>query len=160
MSGCEQSMQNDPSRTQAHMASLVHELQRVERALLDISRLTAALAGRRLVYVGGRPDSNAALRDLLLRAGGEFVHHTALIDDNGERAMRFAALLPRTDAVLCPLDTIDPESLAALRALCARHRVPWAPLRTSSVASFIAGVLREPRAQHRRAAPCICLRHG
>lgn len=160
MNGSERDWQGGKLRMRAHMASLAHELQRVEQTLLDGSRLATALAGCRLVYVGGRPGSNAALRDLLLRAGGEFVHHVALIDASGARAARFAALLPHADAVLCPLDTIDPESLAALRVLCARHGVPWIALRTSSVASFIAGVLKTPGAPRRCAPPRICLRHG
>ena len=147
----------------AHMASLAHELQSVEQVLLDGNRLAVALAGRRLVYVGGRPASNAVLRELTRRAGSEFVHHVALVDADGSvRAARFKALLLRTDAVLCPLDTIDPDSLAALRALCARYCVTWMALRTSSVASFVAGVLKAQHLkQYRRASSrCSCRRQG
>ncbi|PYE21454.1 uncharacterized protein DUF2325 [Paraburkholderia silvatlantica] len=138
----------DVERLRAHVASLAHELKWIERTLLDSGTIDALLRGRRFVYVGGRPRSNAVLREWLARAGGVFVHHVALIDvDPGDRATRFAALLPRTDAVLCPLDTIDPGSLAALRNICARHGVPWVALRTSNLASFVAGLAR---ADHRR----------
>jgi len=153
----------DETRMRAHMASLAHELQSVEQVLLDGDRLAVALAGRRLVYVGGRPGSNAVLRELVRRAGSEFVHHVALVDADGSaRAARFEALLLRTDIVLCPLDTIDPDSLAALRASCARHCVTWIALRTSSVASFVAGVLKSQqlRPDRRASSRCICRRHG
>ncbi|AOJ83687.1 MULTISPECIES: DUF2325 domain-containing protein [Burkholderia] len=97
-----------------------------------------------------------------MAARGEFVHHVALIDDDGgARAKRFASLLQQADAVLVPLDTIDPESLAALRAHCARHRVRWFALRTSGVASFIAGLQRVQRTRRGTAVPaCACPRHG
>lgn len=148
-------------RARAHVASLQHELLAVEQALLDSEALTRALSGRRLVYVGGRPRSNAVLRARVQAAGGEFIHYSGTIDDDG-RAAGFAALLPGADQVLCPLDLIDPDSLVALRRLCARHRVPWSALRSSSVTSFIAGVLRARPAQPRGVvgASRFCLRHG
>ncbi len=145
----------------AHVASLQRELVAVEQVLLDGEALTRALSGQRLVYVGGRRGSNAALRALVRSAGGDIVHHIGTIDDDG-RAKGFASLLAGADRVLCPLDLIDPDSLVALRRLCARHRVPWSALRTSSVTSFIAGVLRVRSADPRRvsAASRFCLRHG
>ncbi|PQV43987.1 uncharacterized protein DUF2325 [Paraburkholderia sp. BL21I4N1] len=148
-------------RARAHVASLQRELFAVEQALLDGRALTRALSGRRWVYVGGRPSINAVLRALVEAAGGEFVHHTGTIDDDG-RAEGFEALLSGAYRVLCPLDLIDPDSLVALRRLCARHRAPWSALRSSSVTSFIAGVLRARPAQPRGvvAASRFCLRHG
>ncbi|ASW03554.1 hypothetical protein CJU94_36025 (plasmid) [Paraburkholderia aromaticivorans] len=148
-------------RARAHVASLQRELFALEQVLLDGEALTRALSGRRLVYVGGRPDSNAALRALVRSAGGEIVHHLGTIDEEG-RTKGFASLLAGADRVLCPLDLIDPDSLVALRGLCARYRVPWSALRTSSVTSFIAGVLRVRPADPRRvsAASRFCLRHG
>jgi len=145
-------------RTTAHAASLRHELQAMERVLLDGGALTAALCGRRIVYVGGRPGSNIALRALVGAAGGEFLHYVGLVDDDGA----FAALLPGVHQVYCPLDVIDPDSLGCLRRLCAINQVPWAPLRSSGVASFIAGVLRVRALKGRVAAApsMLCLRHG
>ncbi|CAB3670435.1 hypothetical protein LMG27174_02126 [Paraburkholderia rhynchosiae] len=121
-------------RARAHVASLQHELFAVEQALLDDRGLTRALSGRRWVYVGGRPSINAVLRALVEAAGGEFVHHTGTIDDDS-RAEGFEALLSGAYRVLCPLGLIDPDSLVALRRLCARHRAPWSALRSSSVTS-------------------------
>ncbi|PTB17257.1 hypothetical protein C9I57_29055 [Trinickia symbiotica] len=149
-------------RLHAHLASLAHELQWVERVLLDGGALNELLAGRRFVYVGGRPRSNAVLRERLAHNGGTFIHHIALIDADGSaRERRFTALLSGVDAVLCPLDTIDPESLSALRILCSRHGVPWIALRTSSVGSFVAGLLKAACKPCRRAAlphPGFCMR--
>lgn len=148
-------------RDRAHVASLQRELLALEQVLLDGEALRRALSGRRLVYVGGRPDSNAALRALVCSAGGEIIHHLGTIDEDG-RAKGFASLLAGADRVLCPLDLIDPDSLVAVRRLCARYRVPWSALRTSDVTSFIASVLRVRSADPRRvsAASRFCLRHG
>ena len=150
--------QTEALRLHAHLASLVHELQWVEEILRDGGTLEGLLAGRRFVYVGGRPGSNAVLRERLARSGGMFIHHVALIEvDGSAREKRFTALLHGADAVLCPLDTIDPESLSALRILCARRGVPWVALRSSSVASFVAGVLKAAR---RQCAPAALPRPG
>lgn len=147
-------------RLHAHVASLRHELAAMEALVLDPSGWRSRLAGQRLVYVGGRPGNNAALRALVQQAGGEFVVHAGLVHDDG-RAGGLAALLPGTARVLCPLDLIDPESLDALRHLCPRHGVPWQPLRSASVASFVAGLVRMPQAEiATREGGRFCLRHG
>ena len=148
------------TRLQARLAGLHHEQQAMEEALLHAPAWAAQLRGRRVVYVGGRPRSNAVLRHLVQQAGGEFVLHAGLIDDDG-RPAGFAALLPGADRVFCPLDLIDHDSLAALRRLCARHGVPWQALRSASVSSFVAGLLKLPRAPAMVGpGPRSCMRHG
>src|SRR5262249_21567153 len=47
----------------------------------EASALHAALAGRRLLYVGGRPSSNEAVRELVQRHGGEYQRHDGGIED-------------------------------------------------------------------------------
>jgi hypothetical protein len=112
------------------------------------------------VYAGGRPRSNAALRALVQRAGGEFVVHAGLVHDDG-RQTGLVSLLPGADKVFCPLDLIDRESLQALRRLCARHAVEWQPLRSASVASFVAGLQKAPPGGNTpRYGQRVCLRHG
>ncbi len=148
------------ARLEAHLAGLHHEQQAMEEALLHAPTWAAQLKGQRLVYVGGRPRSNAALRNLVQQAGGEFVLHTGLIDDDGH-AGGFAALLPGTNRVFCPLDLIDHESLAALRRLCARHGVPGRALRSASVSSFVAGLLKLPQTSAiAQPGSRFCIRHG
>lgn len=151
------------ARAQAHIAGLQQELEALEGALLHPPAWAARLKGQRLVYVGGRPRSNAALRSMVQQAGGEFVLHAGLIDDDG-RPSRFASLLAGADLVCCALDLIDHDSLAALRRLCARHGVPWRPLRSASVASFVAALSRDGLppsvAAPAGTGPRACLRHG
>lgn len=149
------------ARLQAHLAGLHHELQAMEDALLHAPDWAVQLRGKRLVYVGGRPRNNDVLRRLVQQAGGEFVLYAGLIDDD-VRPAGFAALLPGADMVFCPLDLIDHDSLAALRRLCARHGVLWRALRSASVSSFMAGLVKLPQAPStaQRERVFFCLRHG
>jgi len=177
-------------RAEAHIAALHEELRSLEELLPGLvggagrpdAGWLAPLRDKCVVYVGGRPGSNAVLRALVQAAGGRFVLHAGLVDDgdasrlaigkgkgkgngNGRRA-GFEALLPEADWVFCPLDLIDSDSLAALRRLCARHGVPWRALRTASIASFVAGVLTQrpmhgPTLPHSPpGGPRACPRHG
>lgn len=121
------------------------------------SRDLMNLAGQRVVYVGGRPGSNAALRQLVESAGGDFVVHDGGIED---RKGMFAAALPRADIVVFPVDCIDHDSMNLLKRVCDRHQIDYHPVRTASVASFIELMARLGRTASRPPASRFCLRHG
>jgi len=120
-----------------------------------------ALKGRRIVYVGGRPGSNHALRRWVAAAGGELTVHDGGVED---RKGLLAAALAGADLAVFPVDCVDHDSMATLKRVCERHRVSWHPLRTASLASFVELMMR----LHVSAAPALtpvplsrfCLRHG
>ena len=117
--------------------------------------------GKRVVYVGGRPGSNTALKALVSAAGGEFVVHDGGVED---RKGLLAAALPGADIVVFPVDCIDHDSMNMLKRVCERHQVDYYPLRSASVASFIELIARvhadpEPVA-NARPPSAFCLRHG
>ncbi len=113
------------------------------------------------MYVGGRPGSNAALRQLVESAGGNLVVHDGGVED---RKGMLTALIPGADMVVFPVDCIDHDSMNTLKRVCDRHQVAYYPLRTASVASFLELMTRE--AAEDAAAPrcnsvsAFCLRHG
>jgi hypothetical protein len=126
-----------------------------QRASLDRVR------GKRIVYVGGRPGSNAALKRLVAAAGGDLVMHDGGLED---RKGLLAAALPGADVVVFPVDCIDHDSMNTLKRICERHQIDYHPLRTASVASFVelmarlsAGHLAPPGDPPPSA---FCLRHG
>ncbi|NML32791.1 DUF2325 domain-containing protein [Paraburkholderia antibiotica] len=125
------------------------------RASLD------GVQGKRIVYVGGRPGSNAALKRLVEAAGGELVVHDGGVED---RKGLLAAALPGADIVVFPVDCVDHDSMNTLKRICERHAIDYHPLRTASVASFVELIARlhpEHVAQLRDApASAFCLRHG
>lgn len=125
------------------------------RASLDRVR------GKRIVYVGGRPGSNAALKRLVETAGGELLVHDGGVED---RKGLLAAALPGADLVVFPVDCIDHDSMSMLKRVCERNQIDYHPLRTASVASFIELMARlhpDDAAQLPQHPPsAFCLRHG
>ncbi|WP_244817832.1 DUF2325 domain-containing protein [Caballeronia sp. Lep1P3] len=123
-------------------------------------RAFAWLNGRRIVYVGGRPNSNAVLKALVESADGDLIVHDGGIED---RKGLLAAALPSADIVMFPVDCIDHDSMNMLKRVCERHGVTYSPLRTASVASFVAFVESMARLDAPRNSPppsAFCLRHG
>ncbi|CAB3787409.1 hypothetical protein LMG28614_02496 [Paraburkholderia ultramafica] len=127
----------------------------IRRASLD------SVHGKRIVYVGGRPGSNAALKRLVEAAGGALLVHDGGVED---RKGLLAAALPGADIVVFPVDCIDHDSMNTLKRVCERHQIDYHPLRTASVASFVELMARlhpEHLAQLGNPPPsAFCLRHG
>ena len=149
-------------------AALEAELARAGRELdpsvpSSPSPLESALRGTRLLYVGGRPSTLTAIRLLAERAGAQWLHHDGGMED---RKGLLAAMLPRAHRVVFPVDCIDHDSMQQLKRLCARHGLPYRPLRSASVASFVAA-LAAPQddtapalANGAAVASRFCMRHG
>ncbi|MFL9868844.1 DUF2325 domain-containing protein [Paraburkholderia fungorum] len=146
------------------------ECDALERATVDAAHGVGAgtrqasldsMRGKRIVYVGGRPGSNAALKRLVEAAGGDFVVHDGGVED---RKGLLAAALPGADIVVFPVDCVDHDSMNTLKRVCERHQIDYYPLRTASVASFVELVDRlrpEHLAQLGKPPPsAFCLRHS
>ncbi|MFT3666757.1 DUF2325 domain-containing protein [Piscinibacter sp.] len=161
-------VEQELARLREHAAELGQELAASEAELRSRSAggeeapsaLAAALRGRRVLYVGGRPSSSTAIRDLVTRHGGEFQRHDGGIED---RKGLLGAALAWASLVVFPVDCIDHDSALALKRSCLRQSLPFLPLRSASVASFAAAV----DAWARLAAPAgcgcgagPCLKHG
>lgn len=97
----------------------------------------AALAGRRLLYVGGRPSSSAAIRDFVSRHRVEYQRHDGGIED---RKGLLAPAIAWADLVVFPVDCIDHDSALQLKRQCVRQGTTWLALRSASVASLAAAL--------------------
>jgi len=133
-----------------HAQTLNRELQAAETQLREIGEGPAAsssrslalpLQGRRVFYVGGRPSSTPAIRDLVLRHGGEFQHHDGGLED---RKGLLASGVAWAQLVVFPVDCVDHDSAGNLKRLCQRQGVAYLPLRGASVASFAAALAGPP----------------
>jgi hypothetical protein len=165
-------LRNQLGDVQALLKVVQAECAALERASFDAAdqadqtverrRALQWVQGKRIVYVGGRPNSNAMLKALTESAGGELIVHDGGIED---RKGLLAAALPNADVVLFPVDCIDHDSMSMLKRVCERSGVAYAPLRTASVASFVEFIARlnASEAASRTNSPppsAFCLRHG
>lgn len=141
------------------LAAAEAELQRLSIGASDVEVDGAGLlAGRRILYVGGRPSSTPAIRDFVEGREGEFLHHDGGLES---RKGLLASLLPRVDLVVFPVDCIDHDSAINLKRLSERHQVPFLALRSASLASFAAAIRRDlVPATDGAGAGRFCLRHG
>ncbi len=150
-----------------HAQALGRELVAAETQLREAAdgvatpdgALDRKLRGRRILYVGGRPSSTPAIRDLVLRHGGEFQHHDGGLED---RKGLLASSVAWAHVVVFPVDCIDHDSAGSLKRLCARHGIPFLALRSASVASFAAAMSTAVDAPDGQAdsATRVCLKHG
>ena len=146
-----------------HAEALGRELAAGE-ALLQVdsapsaasSALADRLSGRRVFYVGGRPSSTPAIRDLVQRHGGAFQRHDGGLED---RKGLLASGVAWAELVVFPVDCIDHDSASNLKRLCTKQGVPFVPLRCASVASFAAALAGVSRDADDPGSP-TCLRHG
>lgn len=162
-----QRLEQELARAHAHVAELAQELAAAETQLREMSNgadgagSTPArlLEGQRVLYVGGRPSSNPAIRDLVLRHGGEYQRHDGGIED---RKGLLASATAWATLVMFPVDCIDHDSALALKRLCMRQGTRFVALRSASVASFANGLSTLHAAQPQTGLPTahLCPRHG
>jgi Uncharacterized protein conserved in bacteria (DUF2325) len=150
-----------------HANALGRELTAVETQLQEHCdeapakrSLEKQLHGRHILYVGGRPSSTPAIRELVLRHGAQFQRHDGGLED---RKGLLASGVAWSDLVVFPVDCIDHDSATNLKRLCARQQVPYLALRSASVASLAAALAHPPCGagpDSGRERPTICIKHG
>ncbi|MDB5816925.1 MAG: hypothetical protein JWQ11_565 [Rhizobacter sp.] len=152
------------SKRLSALAAEVHAMEaQAEEAVRPGARADSlsALRGRRVLYVGGRPSSNASIRSLCERVGIDLTVHDGGIED---RKGLLAAAIPGSELVLFPVDCVDHDSVFNLKRHCLRHDVTWMPLRTAGNASFLAALVSYVERLGGRAsgglAPMCCRHHG
>lgn len=97
------------------------------------------LAGRGVVYVGGRSGLLGHFRTLVENANGRFIHHDGGIEDNDRK---LGSSLGRGDAVLCPVDCVSHGACLRAKRFCKRTGRAFIPLRSSGLSAFADGLRR------------------
>ena len=161
---------------QEHEQAMQSELDGAERQLAAMARhedeatesFQAVVESRTIVYVGGRPGPVFAMRNVVERANGDFVHHDGGLED---RRGLLASAVSKADVVLFPVDCISHDAVLNLKRLCRQAGKPYHALRTAGIASFVTALITGPRQFEgslktdvapptRTLAPHFCLRHG
>jgi hypothetical protein len=152
--------------------TLQNELNAMEQAMMltgtsapaqphPVSGRLENLQDKRIVYVGGRPSSNAVIKQIVEAAGGKLLVHDGGVE---VRKGLLGPLLQYADMVVFPVDCIDHDSMHMLKRVCDRHQVTYYPMRTASVACFLELMSRIAPDAASEMPPIhvsrFCLRHG
>ena len=131
----------------AEARALRQELRAIETALSRDHAPDAADDRSRqwrnftVLYVGGRPRLIDQLKAFVASRGGALLFHDGGVDDN---AALLPGLIQQADAVFFPVDCISHAAAERVKKLCRRVAKPWAPLRSASMASFVAQITAGP----------------
>jgi uncharacterized protein DUF2325 len=107
------------------------------------------LGGVQVLYVGGRAHQVPQIKAVVERAGGTLLYH----DGGIEHSMTLLpGLVGRADCTVFPVDCVSHDAMGTLKRQCRLSAKPFVPLRTSSLASLLAGlatleVLQRPAAE-------------
>ncbi|MEX3901480.1 hypothetical protein [Paraburkholderia sp. BR10954] len=119
----------------------------------------AALQGKRVLYVGGRPESLPAMRWVVEASGGTMARGSDAVDSTG----LLADALLDVDMLMFPADCIDDDTVKMFECICERNHIACYRLRTASLASFVELIDRLSAFAKTGAGVCsarFCLRHG
>ncbi|PGH57147.1 hypothetical protein CRT60_11740 [Azospirillum palustre] len=125
-----------------HADALQAELAAQERAMAGHGPSEDAprtLEGYTLLYAGGRPSLVRQVRSMAERRGAVLLTHDGGIEDS---PTLLPGLLGRADIALFPVDCISHHAAERIKALCRDAGKPFLPLRTASLACFLAAVER------------------
>ncbi len=99
--------------------------------------VTLQLGGAQVLYVGGRAHQLPQLKAVVERAGGALLYH----DGGIEHSMTLLpGLVSRADCTVFPVDCVSHDAMGMLKRQCRQAAKPFVPLRTSSLASLLAGL--------------------
>jgi len=95
------------------------------------------LAGRCILYVGGRPQSVNRYRQLLQNWNAELLHH----DGGQEKSIHeLASAIARADTVVFPCDCVSHDAVCNVKKLCRQLMKTYVPLRSSGLAPLVAAL--------------------
>jgi hypothetical protein len=126
--------QND--QLQREVMALEAEL-RIDEADEPAAKVERDLSGVTVLYVGGRPGLIDQLKAVVARRGGTLLSHDGGLEEN---LAALPGLISRADATFFPMDCISHSAVGHIKKYCRDGHKPFTPLRTASVASFIAAI--------------------
>lgn len=122
---------------------LEHDLHSLENGMRaasgkeDQDERPVSLAGRTILYVGGKSGTIPNLRALVERLGGSFLHH-----DGGQMQNigLLAGFIRRADCVFFPVDCVSHQAMFAVKRHCGLNQIPFIALHRSGSGSLMRGV--------------------
>lgn len=150
--------QREGSGMEAQRLALESELASLERILTpsddcrpERARRIDGLAGRTILYVGGRPGLVASLRGLCIESDTRFLAHDGGIEDS---LSNLPGYVSRADLVVFPVDCVSHSAVGIIRKICNDSAKPYVPLRKASIASFVDALGRTTAPSQHSARCC------
>ena len=132
---------------EAHQNKLVTEQSTMERSMSNLLSINQTpdclnneaidLCNRCILYVGGRNRQCAHFRELVEQLNGRFLHHDGGVEESSQR---LTSMVSKSDAVLCPLDSISHNAMNLIKRDCKNQGKSLQFLRQSSLATFTHGL--------------------
>lgn len=97
------------------------------------------LGGQCVLYVGGRSSQCAHFRTLVERHNGRFLHHDGGREDS---SLRLGSVLPRADAILCPVDCVSHEAYHRIKRFSEQHTKRLVLMPRASLSAFTRGLMQ------------------
>jgi hypothetical protein len=128
---------NECAALRAELASAENRIAMLAPGDDDSVVAASSLSGLTLLYVGGRANLIPQLKNLVELSNGQFLHHDGGLEHN---PALLPGLISRADLAVFPVDCVSHEAVAALKRACRQLDKRYVPLRTSSLASLLAGI--------------------
>lgn len=91
------------------------------------------IAGKSILYVGGRPHVLRHLKASVEARKASLLHH----DGGMEQTTRsLEGMVERADIVVCPIDCISHDACLRVKSMCKQQCKPFLPLRNAGASSF------------------------
>ena len=121
---------------QVEVTALEVEL-RLDKADESSAEVGKYLDGLTVLYVGGRPSLVEHLRSVVASRGGMLLWHDGGVEEN---ISALPGLISRADAVFFPTDCVSHSAVEQIKKSCRTGEKRVVPLRTASVACFLAAI--------------------
>ena len=132
------------TKIEEHAAALRKEVAALGARLADflnndgnVTPAIPGLAGRRMLYVGGRPKQLEQMRATVNRLGGVMLTHDGGIE---ESTTLLPGLVGQADIAFFPVDCISHRAMGLVKRFCREMGKPFVPLRSAGVASFLVAL--------------------
>lgn len=94
---------------------------------------TQGLCGKAVLYLGGRADNMARIKQAAEALNVTFLHHDGGMEQS---AQLIGDLVERCDAVVCPINCINHQACIKAKRICKRLKKPFMPIMTTGQSSF------------------------
>ena len=96
------------------------------------------LAGKCVLYIGGRRGAMCRMCDIVKKMNGNLVYHDGGKEDS---LASLPSAVSGADAVLFPTNCVSHSSALEAKKLCKRMAKPFLPIRSSGLGSLINGLV-------------------